>query len=79
MYYYGPMMNGSDWGLGIFVMFAWILLLGLIAYLALRLIRGHDHGSASKAYDPLDIIKERYAKGEINKEHFEQLKKDLSK
>ncbi|MCR4322730.1 MAG: SHOCT domain-containing protein, partial [Candidatus Azambacteria bacterium] len=46
--------------------------------LLIRWIAGQTkgtHGGHDKT--PLDILKERYAKGEINKEEFEVKKKDL--
>lgn len=80
MYRYGPMMNGNDSGWGIFMMFFWLLFIVGVAIVFVHLHRGHDHHSYhNHNTDPLDIAKERYAKGEITKDEFEQLKKDLSK
>lgn len=76
MYYYGPMMNGNDWGWGFFMMVLWFLFFVAVAVIMVHLLKNHHIGEARNT-DPLDIIKERYAKGEINKEQFEQLKKDL--
>jgi putative membrane protein len=79
MYYYDP-MNGNGWGWDIFMMFFWLLFLMVIAVVVIRLFRGHDHhGYHNHQTGPIDIAKERYAKGEITKEQFEQLKKDLAK
>ncbi len=80
MYFYGP-MNGYDWGWGIFTGVLWLIFLVFIAYAFIRWIR-HFEGNGNNnnqinAADPINIIKERYAKGEITKEQFDQLKKDL--
>lgn len=59
-----------------------ILFWGTLIFLAVWLIRsacmkcGRCKSSVSSS--ALDILKERYAKGEIGKEEFDQKKKDLS-
>lgn len=59
--------------------FVWMLLFwGAIIALVVWGVKKLTGRSSSGGASPLDIAKERYAKGEISKEQFEQIKKDLS-
>ncbi len=67
--------GGHGWGMG------WWWIIGLIIVLAVIWIvvkSMNRTGSAqSSGKTALDILKERYASGEIDKEEFEKRKKDL--
>jgi putative membrane protein len=58
--------------------FMWILLI-ILAAVVIYLISQQRKGSgpSSPAETPMDILKKRYAAGEITKEQFEDMKKDL--
>ena len=86
------MMNFGNFGYGFMGGFGWIFMVvfwGLVVWAIVSLVRGnfgnghgcgHDHGDGTHEKDksPLEILKERYAKGEIDKKEFEEKKKDLS-
>lgn len=38
---------------------------------------GHNRSKSATEESPLDIIKKRYARGEISKSEFEQMQKDI--
>ena len=59
----------------IFMLLFWAGLIALIVWGIKTLTRG---GGTTSRSTPLDIAKERYAKGEISKEEFEQIKKSLA-
>ncbi|MDD5704256.1 MAG: SHOCT domain-containing protein [Dehalococcoidales bacterium] len=61
-------------GFILFVLF-WGGLLWLIVWAVKRTTASKDHGISSLS--ALDIVKNRYAKGEITKEQFELIKKDI--
>jgi len=61
-------------GGGVMMIVFWVLFIALIVWIV-REVSGKNARSSSQA---LDILKERYAKGEIDKEEFDSKKKDLS-
>jgi putative membrane protein len=81
--------NYCQWGMGpgimggfgfLFVIVFWVLIVVLIILLIRRLISSSPTRPASPQPEDsaLEILKKRYARGEINKEEFEAKKKDLS-
>ncbi len=69
----GPWMFGGGW-----MIIIWIVIIGLIVWGVIALLRRGSPGlSDSEKHSPLDIAKQRYASGEISKEEFERIKKDL--
>ncbi len=66
-------MYGPYWGMG-WGMWIIPLLIILIVYLLFR-----NNSQNKNQETPLEILKRRYAKGEVTKEEYEQMKNDLSK
>lgn len=76
-------MNGYGWG-GLFMMIFYILLFVLAIYILIRFISDEKKSQYKSAIEdrkiePIDILKERYAKGEIGDEEYERMKEKLRK
>lgn len=68
---------GWGWGMGfgwLFMIAFWILVILGVVYLVKLFASGERQIAEGSA---LDILKKRYAKGEISKEEFEEIKKSL--
>lgn len=73
---WGPMMH---YGFGYGGMFMWIIFLVVIGLLIYFIVQAQKTKgeTSTRNESPLDTLKRRYAKGEIAKEEFERMKKDL--
>jgi putative membrane protein len=77
----GPSGWGWYWGFGggLLESFIGIAFIALVVWGIVSLIRhASSHPTTTSKQTPLDIAKERYAKGDITKEQFDQIKKDLN-
>lgn len=77
------MMNGYGMGVGMGFGFGWIfwlVILGVIVWLAVTLINrstGPKYREYKTKDTPLDVLRRRYARGEISKEEFREMKAEL--
>jgi len=76
----GPgMMAGFGW-MWLIPVF-WVVFLGLIIWAIVAAVRSSNESKDSDSSKPdsaLEVLKKRYARGEINKEEYEEKKKDLA-
>jgi putative membrane protein len=76
----GPgMMPGFGW-MWLMPVF-WIVFLGLVIWAIVAAVRSSSESkgsNSSKADTALEVLKKRYARGEISKEEYEEKKRDLA-
>jgi len=68
------MMGSFGWG-GMLMGILFVILIGIILFFVINTARGT--GSRLTNETPLDILKIRYAKGEISKDDFDKMKQDI--
>ena len=82
--WHGPMQGSwmSGWGwVGLFILLFWVLILaGIVFHISFLVAvarRSSGEPAPTPQETPLDILKKRYAQGEITSEQYEQMKRDL--
>ncbi len=78
---FGGMLFG-----GLLMLLFWVAVVGGAIWLVVTLVRGTQNSNSSPVSTPaplggqtvLDVLKVRYARGEITKEQFEEMKRDLN-
>lgn len=76
-------MEGYGWGHMLFGGLMMVLFWGLIIALVVSFVRGQTRSEDEAVFQPrptpLEFLQERYAKGEIDKQEYEERRKDLSR
>jgi putative membrane protein len=72
--WYPTMAWGASW-IGLFFTIVFWVFITFVVVAVVRGFRGKEFHSETKT--PLEILKERYAKGEVNKKEYEEIKKEI--
>jgi putative membrane protein len=75
MHYFGFNGIGTLGGFGMIII--WLIIIAIIV-IVVRMFVGSNKSNADKSKNAMDILKERYAAGEISREEFEEKKHDLA-
>jgi putative membrane protein len=70
------MMAGGGGGMGIVMVLFWLCVLSAVALMISGVISNHQ-SSTSAGSNALEILRQRYARGEIDKIQFEEMQRDL--
>lgn len=70
------MYHNNCWGMPM-MWFIWLPIFLIIIFAVLKMNK-NNRGNNTPKDSPLDILKKRYAKGEITKEQFEEIKNNIS-
>jgi putative membrane protein len=73
MCYWSEGVGGWTWVGGVLMVLFWATIIGFAVWVVARVT-----GRSSRGNGALSIARERYARGEISKEEFDRIKKDLS-
>ena len=71
------MFGGGGFG-WLFMILWWVLIIAGIAVLV-RWLFSSSSGRSGGTRSPLDTLKDRYARGEIDREQYEQMRRDLER
>jgi Predicted membrane protein len=84
--FYGPgsqfIQEGNFWWLGLVSMVMYLLFWAIVIIIAVKIFKKYFVSAnypKFKEDTAMAILRERYAKGEINAEEFKQIKADLNK
>ena len=80
--------NPMGWGnagwlwwmpMGLMMLLFWVLvIIALVLVIRWLWTQGYINADAKPTETPLDVLKKRYARGEITKEEFDRIKQDIA-